>query len=202
MVNPTGTPEASRLSVSGGQSVVIELQAALEAVKDAEPRVVHDHGSEFVNSDVAAVIKTHNLIDIKTRPRHPESNGIVERFNGTVRDESDNDYGNNYPQAEASELPFLATSGTWALLPTHLLEVGVGETLGSVKPSDLRRSDAPAAADPRRLAATLGITPAVAAPTRLSDIEVLARNCRNVAKWSGGRPPNGSIRRHHEGAGS
>jgi transposase InsO family protein len=27
-------------------------------------------------------------IDIKTRPRHPESNGIVERFNGTVRDET------------------------------------------------------------------------------------------------------------------
>jgi hypothetical protein len=28
------------------------------------------------------VIKTHNLVDIKTGPRHPESNGIVERFNG------------------------------------------------------------------------------------------------------------------------
>ncbi|MDP9090844.1 MAG: integrase core domain-containing protein [Pseudomonadota bacterium] len=84
-----------------GQSVAVELQAALEAAKDARPRVVHDHGSEFVNRDVAAVIKTHNLIDIKTRPRHPESNGIVERFNGTVRDGSDNDYGNNYLQAEA-----------------------------------------------------------------------------------------------------
>ena len=68
-----------------GRSVAVELQAALEAVSGAKPRVVHDHGSEFVNRDVAAVIKTHNLIDIKTRPRHPESNGIVERFNGTVR---------------------------------------------------------------------------------------------------------------------
>lgn len=84
-----------------GKSVATELTAALEAVGDAKPRVVHDHGSEFVNRDVAAVIKTHNLIDIKTKPRHPESNGIVERFNGTVRDESDNDYGNNYLQAEA-----------------------------------------------------------------------------------------------------
>ena len=46
-------------------------------------------------------IKTHNLIDIKTKPRHPESNGIVERFNGTVRTESDDDYGKNYLQAEA-----------------------------------------------------------------------------------------------------
>jgi putative transposase len=84
-----------------GKAVAIELQAALEAVSGAKPRVVHDHGSEFVNRDVAAVIKTHNLIDIKTKPRHPESNGIVERFNGTVRDESDNEYGSNYLQAEA-----------------------------------------------------------------------------------------------------
>jgi putative transposase len=84
-----------------GKSVATELQAALEAVSEAKPRIVHDHGGEFVNRDVAAVIKRHNLIDIKTKPRHPESNGIVERFNGTVRDESDNDYGNNYLQAEA-----------------------------------------------------------------------------------------------------
>jgi hypothetical protein len=84
-----------------GKSVATELQSALEKNSDAKPRVVHDHGSEFVNRDVAAVIKAHNLIDIKTRPRHPESNGIVERFNGTVRDESDNDYGDSYLQAEA-----------------------------------------------------------------------------------------------------
>jgi hypothetical protein len=44
-----------------GRSVAIELQAALKAAKDLKPRVVHDHGSEFVNRDVAAVIKTHNL---------------------------------------------------------------------------------------------------------------------------------------------
>jgi Integrase core domain len=44
---------------------------------------------------------THNLIDIKTKPRDLESNGISERFNSTVRDDSDNDYGNNYLQAEA-----------------------------------------------------------------------------------------------------
>jgi putative transposase len=84
-----------------GESVATELQAALEANPDTTPRVVHDHGSEFVNRDVAAVVKAHNLIDIKTRPRHPESNGIVERFDGTVRDESDNDYGANYLKAEA-----------------------------------------------------------------------------------------------------
>ncbi len=85
-----------------GKSVATELQAALESVEGARPRIVHDHGSEFVNRDVAAVIKAHNLIEIKTRPRHPESNGIVERFNGTVRQESDDDYGANYLKAEAT----------------------------------------------------------------------------------------------------
>jgi putative transposase len=84
-----------------GQSVAIELQAALESIEGAKPRIVHDHGSEFVNRDVAAVVKAHNLIDIKTRARHPESNGIVERFNGTVRQESDEDYGESYLEAEA-----------------------------------------------------------------------------------------------------
>jgi len=67
-----------------GRSVSTELQAALETVEGVKPRVVHDHGSEFVNRDVAAVIKTHNLIEIKTKPRHPESNGIVERFNAST----------------------------------------------------------------------------------------------------------------------
>lgn len=84
-----------------GKSVAVELQAALEAVQEAAPRVIHDHGGEFVNRDVAAVIKAHNLIEIKTKPRHPESNGIIERFNGTVRAESDNDYGAHYLEAEA-----------------------------------------------------------------------------------------------------
>lgn len=85
-----------------GQAVATELQAALEAGQGVQPRVVHDHGSEFVNRDVAAVVKAHNLIDIKTRPRHPESNGIVERFNGTVRRESEDCYGEHYLAAERS----------------------------------------------------------------------------------------------------
>jgi putative transposase len=73
---------------------------------DTHHQSIHQHAlcgpdRTLTNRDVAAVVKTHNLIDIKTRPRHPESNGIVERFNGTVRQDSDDDYGNNYLQAEA-----------------------------------------------------------------------------------------------------
>jgi transposase InsO family protein len=37
-----------------GESVATELAVALEANPDSQPRVVHDHGSEFVNRDAAA----------------------------------------------------------------------------------------------------------------------------------------------------
>lgn len=112
-----------------GESVAIELKAALEVNPTARPRVVHDHGSEFVNRDVAAVIKAHNLIDIKTKPRHPESNGIVERFNGTVRDVTDDDYGNNYLQAET----------IIAKLMHHYNEERLHATLGYMTPATWHR---------------------------------------------------------------
>lgn len=112
-----------------GQSVAIELQAALETVEGAKPRIVHDHGSEFVNRDVAAVVKTHNLIDIKTRARHPESNGIVERFNGTVRQDSDDNYGENYLRAE----------GIIAGLMRHYNEARLHAALGYMTPATWHR---------------------------------------------------------------
>ncbi len=107
------------------------VQAALEAAGAAKPRVVHDHGSEFVNRDVAAVIKAHSLIDIKTRRQHPESNGIVERFNGTVRDESDDAYGENYLQAEA----------TIAKLVGHYNDERLHAALGYMTPATWHRGE-------------------------------------------------------------
>jgi transposase InsO family protein len=83
-----------------GRAVAIELEAALSACGEAKPRIVHDHGSEFCNTELRAVIKAHDVLDIRTRARHPESNGIVERFNGTVRQDSDDYYGDNYLSAE------------------------------------------------------------------------------------------------------
>lgn len=85
-----------------GRAVAIELEAALSGCQGAKPRLVHDHGSEFCNTELRAVIKAHDLMDIRTRARHPESNGIVERFNGTVRQDSDDYYGEHYLAAQTS----------------------------------------------------------------------------------------------------
>ena len=86
--------ELSRTAVS------VELEAVLASCTGAKPRIVHDHGSEFCNAELRAVMKAHDLIDIRTRARHPESNGIVERWNGTVRHEGEDCYGDNYLAAQ------------------------------------------------------------------------------------------------------
>ena len=88
------------LTELSGTAVSVELEAALASCTGAKPRIVHDHGSEFCNAELRAVIKAHDLIDIRTRARHPESNGIVERWNGTVRHESEDYYGDNYLAAQ------------------------------------------------------------------------------------------------------
>ena len=82
------------------RAVATELEAALSTCGTHKLRIVHDHGSEFCNTNLRAVIKAHDLLDIRTRARHPESNGIVELFNATVRRDSDDYYGDTYLQAE------------------------------------------------------------------------------------------------------
>jgi transposase InsO family protein len=114
-----------------GQAVATELEAALSKTGAIRPRIVHDHGSEFVNRDLHAVIKQHNLIDIRTRARHPESNGIVERFNGTVRDETSDRYGDNYLQACASIDAMI----------THYNDVRLHAALGYIEPREAHFGD-------------------------------------------------------------
>lgn len=94
-----------------GKSVSTELQAALERNAGARAGVVHDHGSKLVNRNVAAVIKAHNLIDIETRPRHPESNGIV--WNASHRDTLRR--GASVPPQNLASTGFFTTSLSGAL---------------------------------------------------------------------------------------
>ena len=68
-------------------------------------------------------------INIQTRPRHPESNSIVERFNSTVHDESNNDYGDNSVQPEV----------IIAQLMQHYNEERLHATLGYMTPATWHR---------------------------------------------------------------
>lgn len=79
-LNPTMTAD----------TVVLTTQEALERQKErreGEPRIVHDHGSQFVSRDWKAYLGAVGATDIRTRVAHPESNGRLERLHRTHREE-------------------------------------------------------------------------------------------------------------------
>lgn len=75
-------------------TVTLTMQQALDQLsaqgrkrcKD-EPRVVHDHGSQFTGADWRALVQGNQITDIKTRVAHPQSNGRLERLHRTHREE-------------------------------------------------------------------------------------------------------------------
>jgi transposase InsO family protein len=104
-VTSVGCHEADRavsmLVVIPGDEALDPALEAFEALHGAKPGL---STTMAVSSSIAMSLRwsrTHNPIDIKTKPQYPESTGSVERLNGTVRSESDSDYGNDHLQAEA-----------------------------------------------------------------------------------------------------
>lgn len=69
------------------REVNLVIQQALEKYPSFNPRIVSDHGTQFTGKDFKALIKQFALKEIKIRLKHPESNGICERFYGLTRQE-------------------------------------------------------------------------------------------------------------------
>jgi len=71
-------------------TVTLTVQEALErlpARRPGEPRLVHDHGSQFLSGEWRSFVEAAGVMDIKTRVAHPESNGRLERLHRTHREE-------------------------------------------------------------------------------------------------------------------
>ena len=86
------------------ETVTMTVQQALErsgstAGPKEPPRIIHDHGSQFVSAEWRSLIQSTGLADIKTRVAHPESNGVVERLHRTHREEAALDLDIDYYQA-------------------------------------------------------------------------------------------------------
>jgi transposase InsO family protein len=64
------------------------IAAALEKVPGKRPRIVRDNGSQFVSKEWREVIRHFELEEIPIRVRHPESNGRIERYHRSVREEA------------------------------------------------------------------------------------------------------------------
>ena len=72
--------------------VQIVLWRACEKYLDASnpnnPRLITDNGSQFLTSEFKATLKEFSMTNVKTSVNHPQSNGKLERFHGTIKSEA------------------------------------------------------------------------------------------------------------------
>jgi transposase InsO family protein len=69
------------------QDELVILQRALEKFPDERPRIISDNGTQFVAKDFKEFIRLSGLTHVRTSPYYPQSNGKLERFNGTIKAE-------------------------------------------------------------------------------------------------------------------
>jgi transposase InsO family protein len=67
--------------------VVDAIHAALEKYPGLCPSIIHDNGPQFTSREFRSLIKQFSLADIAIRVYHPESNGKIERFHRSLRQE-------------------------------------------------------------------------------------------------------------------
>lgn len=74
--------------------VSLVVQEALELVRrdypgasDVKPDMVTDNGPQFTSRDFKQLVRHFELEHIRIRTYHPESNGVLERFHRTTREE-------------------------------------------------------------------------------------------------------------------
>jgi len=71
-------------------TVTLTVQEALDGLdgrRTGEPKLVHDHGSQFLSTEWRQFVDGAKVIDIRTRVAHPQSNGRLERLHRTHREE-------------------------------------------------------------------------------------------------------------------
>jgi transposase InsO family protein len=75
------------LENADASSVKAVVETALIRNPGVKPRIVTDNGVQFTSKEYKSLINEFSLIDIKIRINHPESNGAIERFHRTLREE-------------------------------------------------------------------------------------------------------------------
>ena len=68
--------------------VEIIIQRALEKHPDARPRIISDNGPQFIAKDFKEFVRVAGLTHVKTSPYYPQSNGKIERWHKSLKNES------------------------------------------------------------------------------------------------------------------
>lgn len=67
--------------------VEVLLQRAREQFPDAHPRIISDNGPQFIAKDFKEFIRISGMTHVRTSPYYPQSNGKMERWNGSIKSE-------------------------------------------------------------------------------------------------------------------
>lgn len=76
------------LTDMNGRSVEDFVQKIRDKYPDRHPMLIHDNGSQFISNDFKKLLLKINIKSVRTRSHHPETNGKIERMNGTVKKEA------------------------------------------------------------------------------------------------------------------
>ena len=64
------------------------LQRAHERYPEAHPRIISDNGLQFIAKDFKELVKQLGMTHVRTSPYYPQSNGKIERCQGTMKKEA------------------------------------------------------------------------------------------------------------------
>mgnify|MGYP002622782127 FL=1 len=69
------------------RDVEIVVQRAMEKHPGVTPRIISDNGPQFIAKDFKVFLRTFGLSHVRTSPYYPQSNGKLERWHGTLKQE-------------------------------------------------------------------------------------------------------------------
>ncbi len=67
--------------------IEIVLQRTKERYPGATPRIISDNGPQFIAKDFKEFIRISGMTHVRTSPYYPQSNGKIERWHGTLKQE-------------------------------------------------------------------------------------------------------------------
>jgi len=67
--------------------VEVVIEVAKEKHPKARPRIISDNGPQFISKDFKEFIRVSGMTHVRTSPYYPQSNGKLERYHQTVKNE-------------------------------------------------------------------------------------------------------------------
>jgi len=101
---------------------------ALETYPGQIPRIISDNGPQFIAKDFKQFISLAGITHVRTSPYDPQSNGKLERWHGTLKNE---EFRNRAPRDVEKARCVVGN------FVTHYNEVRLHSALGSITPHDM-----------------------------------------------------------------